>query len=372
MRKILMDYSGRLFRAALLVDGDLERLMVFDLANQSLIGNIYAGIVKNVIKSGFAFVNIGIGKNAFLQSTSAKQGATVTVMVTKDGIGQKAPKLTENVDLSSMPDIQKRSSYARPPALLHQAFSPLNRVLDEFGEDESIIISNREIEIPHILYQGKLPLFKEYFLEDEIDKLLMSRVWLRSGGFILIEETETCVVVDVNTGKGQKRGYDATILNTNLEAAKELVRQIILRNLSGMIVTDFIPMKKQEDNEALINCLNESLLKDTYKCAVTGRIGSLVRLSRQKKGGSLSSVMQRQRLSQTPLYYSGKLHTELWWLFFNTIYTEAHIAANKDVISAFCENGGKSFFEHLGKVCVFETDNSIQGFEIRKPLKIPL
>lgn len=107
------------------------------------------------------------------------------------------------------------------------------------------------------------PLYKLLSLETEIKKVLNKKVWLKSGGFLVIEPTEAMVVIDVNTGKSiGKKNKDNHILKLNLEAAEEITKQLRLRNLSGIIMVDFINMKRNEDKQQVIKCLERGLKKD--------------------------------------------------------------------------------------------------------------
>ena len=107
------------------------------------------------------------------------------------------------------------------------------------------------------------PLCKLLSLETEIKKLLSKKVWLKSGGFLIIEPTEAMVVIDVNSGKSiGKKNKDSHILKLNLEAAKEITRQLRLRNLSGIIMIDFINMNSESDKQQVVRCLEQGLRKD--------------------------------------------------------------------------------------------------------------
>lgn len=114
------------------------------------------------------------------------------------------------------------------------------------------------------LYDDKdYPLYKLFSLETEIKQLLSKKVWLKSGGFLVIEPTEAMVVIDVNTGKSiGKKNKDDHILKLNLEAAEEITKQLRLRNLSGIIMVDFINMKRDEDKQKVVKCLEHGLKKD--------------------------------------------------------------------------------------------------------------
>lgn len=107
------------------------------------------------------------------------------------------------------------------------------------------------------------PLFKLLSLETEIKKLLNKKVWLKSGGFLIIEPTEAMVVIDVNSGKSiGKKSKESHILKLNLEAADEITRQLRLRNLSGIIMIDFINMNSESDKQKIVRCLEQGLRKD--------------------------------------------------------------------------------------------------------------
>jgi ribonuclease G len=113
------------------------------------------------------------------------------------------------------------------------------------------------------LYKGKEPIFDAYNLEADIERALKKRVWLKSGGYIIIEQTEALVAIDVNTGRYVGgHNFDETVLKTNLEAVKEIAYQIRLRNIGGIIIIDFIDMKKDHHKERVMTQLAERMKKD--------------------------------------------------------------------------------------------------------------
>ena len=115
-----------------------------------------------------------------------------------------------------------------------------------------------------VFYEDKeYPLFKLLSLETELQKLLSKKIWLKSGGFLVIEPTEAMVVIDVNSGKSiGKKNKDSHILKVNLEAAEEITKQLRLRNLSGIIMVDFINMSQDGDKQQVVKCLERGLKKD--------------------------------------------------------------------------------------------------------------
>ena len=142
-------------------------------------------------------------------------------------------------------------------------------------------------------YNAKLSLFKKYGVEDEIQKALRSKVWLPSGGYIAIEETEALVSVDVNSGKFiGAGGLEDTALKINLEAAKEIARQIILRNLGGIIIIDFIDMRNARNRRRLVNSLRNAFKHDraTTKINTVSSFG-LIEMTRERINPSLAQIL---------------------------------------------------------------------------------
>ena len=119
------------------------------------------------------------------------------------------------------------------------------------------------------LFRREEPIFDEFGIEPEIAKALKSKVWLKSGGYIVINQTEALVAIDVNTGKYVgKKNLEETVFRTNLEAAKEIVRQIRLRDLGGIIVLDFIDMEEPGNRARLFETLESEIRKDRSKTKI--------------------------------------------------------------------------------------------------------
>src|ERR1700693_945248 len=115
------------------------------------------------------------------------------------------------------------------------------------------------------LYTKETPVFEEFGIQQEIDKALRPKVWLKSGGYIVINHTEALVAIDVNTGKFVGRGsnrLEDTIVKTNLEAVKEIVRQIRLRDLGGIIVLDLVDMEEKKNRQKVLQAVEQELKKD--------------------------------------------------------------------------------------------------------------
>ncbi len=143
------------------------------------------------------------------------------------------------------------------------------------------------------LYDREDQIFDSYGIEIEISRALGKRIWLKSGGYIIIEKTEALVAIDVNTGKFVGKGKQSdTILKTNLEAIKEIAYQIRLRNLGGIIIIDFIDMEKESDRQKVQNTLEEALSRDRTKTNILpiSEFG-LIQMTRKRVRENLSGQM---------------------------------------------------------------------------------
>ena len=197
-----------------------------------------------------------------------------------------------------------------PPSLLHQDLNLLQRVLrDLVGEaTQTIRVDSREqFELLHAFgsefmpqaakklqhYKGERPIFDLYSVDEEIAKALGRRVDLKSGGYLIVDQTEALTTVDVNTGGYVgARNFDDTIFKTNLEAAQALARQLRLRNLGGIIVADFIDMAREEHREAVLAEFRKQLSRDRVKTMAGGfsQLG-LVELTRKRTRESLAHML---------------------------------------------------------------------------------
>ncbi len=143
------------------------------------------------------------------------------------------------------------------------------------------------------LYRGERPLFDMYNVEDDIEKSLQRKVQLKSGGYLIIEQTEAMVTIDVNTGAFVGyRNLEDTIFKTNLEAASSLARQLRLRNLGGMVIIDFIDMKEEEHKRQVLRTLEKALDKDHAKTHISevSTLG-LVQMTRKRSRESLEHIL---------------------------------------------------------------------------------
>jgi ribonuclease G len=211
--------------------------------------------------------------------------------------------------------IQKRAETSSAPALIHQDLDSITRAIRDFysTETEQVVIDSpkdhrRVLDfvrqfMPRLkakieLYSDKEPLFDRHGVEEKVQKALDRRVWLRSGGSIIIERTEALTAIDVNTGRFVgKRNQEETILRTNMDAVHEVVRQLRLRNLGGIIIIDFIDMEKEANRKKVYDALREALKKDKARTNILkiSELG-LVEMTRQRTRESL----ENQLLSPCP------------------------------------------------------------------------
>ncbi|MGE5423232.1 MAG: Rne/Rng family ribonuclease [Ignavibacteriales bacterium] len=196
------------------------------------------------------------------------------------------------------------------PALVYKDLDIVQRTLRDYidGVTDTIIVNTQEQAdgIKDQLNQDSAARgiditvmnapFDVLGLETEVEKLTRTRVWLKSGGYLVIEETEAMVVIDINSGKYTgKRELNETIFKTNLEAAKEIPRQMRLRAIGGIILMDFIDMKEKKHREEVLKVLSDELQKDKAHSRVLGitRLG-LVEMTRKKTRGSISTVLAEE------------------------------------------------------------------------------
>ncbi len=207
--------------------------------------------------------------------------------------------------------ILSRAKNSSAPSLIHRDLELSQRILrDLFTEDfDRLIVDSRFeyekimdiLEIisprlrPKVILEMRNNIFKDYGIDQEIEKALKRKVWLRSGGYIVIDQTEALTAVDVNTGKFVgTTDLEDTVLKTNLEAAVEIARQIRLRNIGGIIIVDFIDMQREENRRRVLEALEAELKKDKTKTNILGitQLG-LLELTRKKVRPSLAEVLQK-------------------------------------------------------------------------------
>lgn len=206
--------------------------------------------------------------------------------------------------------IRERSFEVPPGTLLYQDLSLAERVLrDLAGEDTQSIRIDSRLQFDQLvafgqaytptsvdkleLYRGERPIFDLFNIDGEVERALARRVDLKSGGYLIIDQTEALTTVDVNTGGFVgARNFDETIFKTNLEAAGAIARQLRLRNLGGIIIVDFIDMTREEHQAAVLTEFRKQLSRDRTKVTVSGFTGlGLVEMTRKRTRESLAHML---------------------------------------------------------------------------------
>jgi ribonuclease G len=383
MKQIIIENQPDGKRTAFVIDGRLREIFIDHETGGSAVGQIFLGVVRNILPSQFAFIDIGQGgKNAFLNIEPGQPlhtGQPVLVQVYKDASGSKGAyvgrqlnfngrlvivhgldkatgkpdigisgKITDKTERKRLRGIIKnalpagygaivrtnaegksesditaeishliqlhqsvihRAKHTKPPVLVHQENTLLNDLLSD--DIHEILIGGRERQTAfetvkqavsfaapalteRIFLSEDENLFGHYGINRQIKHALEKNVPLPCGGFITIEQTEACVVIDVNTGHfAGRRNYRETVLQTNLEAAACIAWELALRNLSGMIIVDFIDMKGEADKKQLIQTFAQALRKDRIKTEIVGMTElGLVQLTRKKTRESLSRLLE--------------------------------------------------------------------------------
>ncbi len=226
--------------------------------------------------------------------------------------GEDLEKIRAEMDflLKLWQNVQKRAETAAVPSLVYQELDiTLRAVRDLFTKevDRLVIYSEEgyrkivnftENFMPSLrsaveLYDGTEPIFDAYGIEMEVQRALSKKVWLKSGGYIVIETTEALTAVDVNTGRYVgKRNLEETILKTNLEAVREIAYQLRLRNIGGIIIIDFIDMEKEANRQKVFNALKEAMRRDKSKTNILRMSDlGLIEMTRKRTKESIGRVL---------------------------------------------------------------------------------
>jgi ribonuclease G len=301
---------------------------------------------------------------ALLEELRPAQGGLIARTA---GRGQSLKKLTRERDLllKAWHRLRRQKATAPCPGLLHQELEAARRVVRELFSPEvdrvvvddpnafARIAAYLEALDPYDkyrveLYTGPEPMFSHFGLDLDWGKILAPRVWLKSGGYLLLESTEALTAIDVNTGRFVGRDQlEETILQTNLEAAREIARQLRLRNIGGLIVIDFIDQDKPAHRDLVYQTLLEALGRDRAKTTALpiSSLG-LVEMTRQRL---------RDSLAQTILESCGACHGQGLVLTLRTLACDIlrrlaaearefpghrlHLSAHPQVIAALEEDG---------------------------------
>lgn len=231
-------------------------------------------------------------------------GVIIRTLAEKVEGDELAEDLQELVELWQQ--ITEKLPHVSVPGLAHEDVDLLSRMIREWVDKDVEALTVNQLEVAeglrkalqkighpvanHVRLTYKDNLFEDYGVDDEIRKALRPKVWLKSGGYLVVQQTEALTVIDVNTGKyvGQN-SLEHTVLHTNCEAAEEIARQLRLRNFGGIIIIDFIDMISEEDQKQVLGVLEKACAKDKVKCQIMGltQLG-LVEMTRKKIGQTLA------------------------------------------------------------------------------------
>ncbi|MBN2538730.1 MAG: Rne/Rng family ribonuclease [Deltaproteobacteria bacterium] len=291
--------------------------------------------------------------------------------------------------------IKQKVEHTAAPGLVHRELNmTLRAIRDLYKEDVERIVIDSEEEyrkaidfmdsyMPFMkysidLYRDNIPIFDSFGIELDISRMLNKKVWLKSGGYIIIEETEALCSIDVNTGKYVgKKNIEETILKTNMEAVREIAYQLRIRNIGGIIIIDFIDMETEANREKIFEAFKAEMEKDRNKTNVQkiSEFG-LIEMTRQRRRKSLSGTM-----CEACPYCSGrgsvKSRASVCYEIFRELEREAAydiaetlcVLVHPDVAKLLLENENdtlKNLEKRLGRKILVETDNSFhqENFEI--------
>ncbi len=238
-------------------------------------------------------------KELLKESLSEKEGVIIRTLA--NGVNEELLKEDLNNLRRKWQEINQKIKKTPIPGLVYQDLSLIYRMIrDLFSDDvEEMIVDHLEVYQETIrfvaeinssftnrvkLHFDKTPLFAKYRIAEQIEKALRKKVWLNSGGYLIIEQTEALTVIDVNTGKFVgKNNLEDTVVKTNIEAAKEIAFQLRLRDIGGIIIIDFIDMKEEANREKVLETLKTELNYDRTKTNVLGftQLG-LIEMTRKK------------------------------------------------------------------------------------------
>jgi ribonuclease E len=286
-------------------------------------------------------------------------------------------------------DIKQRSDDGKAPALIYHDLNLVERVLrDQVSDNFSTIWVDSETEYERVvrflnrfqpslvrrvkLYTKETPLFEQFGIQDEITKALRSKVWLKSGGSIVINQTEALVAIDINTGKyvGKTARLEDTILKTNLDAIPEIVRQIRLRDLGGIIVIDFIDMDERKNRHKVMQALEEALKADRAPSKVLQfNDFGLVAITRKRVKQSLErtlsvpcEICQGTGMTKSPMTVCNEIYIEMRKMQKHLERNDVLLRVHPEVVKTLKANNARwlnEIEEMTGKTIIVKSDPAL-------------
>ncbi len=291
--------------------------------------------------------------------------------------------------ISLWTEIKQRADTAKAPALIYHDLNLVERILrDQVSSNFSTIWVDTEQEYERIvrflnrfqpslvrrvkLYTKETPLFEHFGIQEEISKALKSKVWLKSGGSIVINQTEALVAIDINTGKyvGKTARLEDTIVKTNLDAIPEIVRQIRLRDLGGIIVIDFIDMDERKNRNRVLAALEEAMKVDRAPSKVLQfNDFGLVAITRKRVKQSLERTLSVQcetcagtGMVKSPITVCNEIYIELRKMQKHLDGKDVMLRVNPEVVKQLKSSNGRwinEYEEMVGKTIIIKSDPSL-------------
>ncbi|MEO6802007.1 MAG: Rne/Rng family ribonuclease, partial [Granulicella sp.] len=286
-------------------------------------------------------------------------------------------------------DIKQRSESSKSPALIYHDLNLVERILrDQVTDNFSAIWVDTETEYERVLrflqrfqpsllrrvklYLKETPLFEQFGITEEINKALRSKVWLKSGGSIVINQTEALVAIDINTGKyvGKTARLEDTIVKTNLDAIPEIVRQIRLRDLGGIIIIDFIDMDERKNRNKVLAALEEELKSDRAPSKVLPfNDFGLIAITRKRVKQSLERTLSTTcevcvgtGMVKSPVTVCNDIYIEMRKMYKHLDKGDVMLRVHPDVVKQLKSPGTKwlnEMEEMSGKTILVKSDPSL-------------
>ena len=296
-------------------------------------------------------------------------------------------------------DIKARSESSKSPALIYHDLNLIERILrDQVTDNFSAIWVDTETEYERVLrflqrfqpslirrvklYSKETPLFEQFGITEEINKALRSKVWLKSGGSIVINQTEALVAIDINTGKfvGKTARLEDTIVKTNLDAIPEIVRQIRLRDLGGIIIIDFIDMDERKNRNRVMAALEDELKSDRAPSKVLQfNDFGLVAITRKRVKQSLERTLSTTcnvcvgtGMVKSPVTVCNDIYVEMKKMHKHLDRGDVMLRVHPEVVKQLKTSGSKwlqEMEEMAGKTILVKSDPSLHPGAVRHPLK---
>ncbi|MGC2547269.1 MAG: Rne/Rng family ribonuclease, partial [Silvibacterium sp.] len=311
------------------------------------------------------------------------------VRTAADGASEDELRADLRFLISLWNDVKQREEGSKAPALIYHDLNLVERVLrDQVSDNFSTIWVDSEAEYERTvrflnrfqpalvrrvkLYTKETPLFEHFGIQDEITKALKSKVWLKSGGSIVINQTEALVAIDINTGKyvGKTARLEDTILKTNLDAIPEIVRQIRLRDLGGIIVIDFIDMDERKNRHKVMAALEEALKADRAPSKVLQfNDFGLVAITRKRVKQSLERTLSvpcpvcaATGMVKSPTTVANEIYIELRKMQKHLDRGDVMLRVNPEVVKTLKANNARwlnELEEMLGKTIIVKSDPAL-------------